>query len=566
MTDDEPKEPKPIATPGLATRHVIFEQATDNTFIVYDRETKKVCSRQLMIDGMKQYVPLSKIPWLLCESEPTREVCCEKAGLDPADLAKTKDEFMELVSHLKFEGDYGTEESLFNEVRQFFINHLDIQNELLYDVYATFTLMTWRLEDFKVVPYLFFLGPLASGKTRALECLRFLGYRALMSSSMTAAAIFRAIETWHCLLLLDESEIYARDVMVEVLALLNAGYRRGSFAIRIERLVKDGPPELGMFDVFSAKGIAGTEELKNTLQSRAILTSMSKNVKHVPIFIDEARAQQLRNKLLMYRFRNLGSKSEFDVSVLNGFFTNARVIELFVSLLEVAPTQEIRDRLIKCMKGITQSRLDDEQSSIEARIVDSMIRSEDRVDAGKISTQAITETYNIGLPENDQVTSYFIGRRVKALGFQKCRVGSSGLSGFFWDSVLLDRLKARYFPTIKTESLSTLLKYPSETPEPSETPAIMESEAQTGLLRAEVTEDNSPACLPDLGQSTIQTEGSGQTEASERCLEPPREESIVCGHCQKWHTGACSFPGDPNCIAPTNPYAKQCGSYVEHES
>ena len=48
------------------------------------------------------------------------------------------------------------------------------------------------------------------------------------------------------------------------------------------------------------------------------------------------------------------------------------------------------------------------------------------------------------------------------------------------------------------------------------------------------------------------------------CLKP--EERIVCGHCHKWHTGACNFPGDPNCVAPLNTFAKTCPDYEEQEA
>lgn len=503
--DDEPEESKPIGSPGAAFKDVIFEEINGNRFLIYDKASKKLSNMQLVLHGTEQYVPLRKIPWLTCGSEDI-----EKDDAD--DVVPTKEELFAMLQQQEFHGDYETEESLFAEIKQFFIDHLDIQDELRYDVYATFVLMTWRLEDFKVVPYQFFLGPLASGKTRALECFRYLGYRGLMASSMTAATIFRSIEAWHCLLLLDESEIYNRECMVEVLALLNAGYRKGQYAIRMERLVKDGPPELGMFDCFGPKVIAGTEELKNTLQSRCISTKMSKNVRHVNLFIDEVRAQELRNKLLMYRFRNLGHKSEFDVSVLNGFFTNARVIELFWSLLEVAPTQQIRDNLIQCMKNITQSRLDEEQASIEARVFEAILKSWNKVESGKISTQAITDTYNAGLTENDQANSRFIGRKVAALGFEKCRVGNTGLAGFFWNETLVERLRLRYFPTSS--------KTTSDTSETSETSALMVDERGQQKLAVEVTEEK-PSILnnPSSQEKPIITEVSEQTEVSEGNLE-----------------------------------------------
>jgi hypothetical protein len=408
-------EAKPTISPGLAFRDVIFEQAANGCYLMYDRAQGKfqaVNDQHVFYHDAVEYVPLQRLPW------------------PAATLPK----------------DYESEEQLFNEVKAFYVEHLDVSNELLFDVYAAFTLATWTTEDFNVVCYPFFLGPLASGKTRALECFHRLSYRSIMATSMSAASLFRALEAWHPTLLLDETEIYNRESMIEVLALLNSGYRRGMYAIRIEK-IEEGCPQIAMFDTFGFKVLAGTEELAATLQSRCIITTMSKAVRHVNLFVDEEKAQELRNKLLMYRFKKLGKTSEdFDVSNLNGYFDNARVIELFVSLLQVAPTEEVRNRLIACMKQITQTRLDEEQASIEARVFDALLKCEGNVESGKLSTQAITEAFNEGLPEKDQVTSRFVGRKVAALGFEKCKLSGGGLAGFFWDTKLIERLRVRYYP------------------------------------------------------------------------------------------------------------------------
>ncbi len=149
----------------------------------------------------------------------------------------------------------------------------------------------------------------------------------------------------------------------------------------------------------------------------------------------------------------------------NADFRNARVIELFISLIQVAPTEEVKKKLIAHMKQITQSRLDAEQASVEARIFDTLLKSDSNVEnGGKISTQAITEVFNDGLTEKDQATSRFIGRKVAALGFEKCRVGGKGQAGFFWDATLIDRLKARYFPNgsqLTSETPETLRNFNS---------------------------------------------------------------------------------------------------------
>lgn len=480
----EDEKPKPITTPGMAFKSVVFEQVDNGAFLVFDRVEQKFQVTEGGVwqsyyhDGV-EYVPLMRLPW--------------------PSVHLPKDE---------------NEEQLFNEIRAFLVDHLDLANELFYDVYACFVLATWRLEDFKVVAYLFFLGPLASGKTRALECFNQLCYRSIMAASMSAASLFRALEAWHPTLLLDETEIYNRESMVEVLALLNSGYRKGQFAIRIEKL-EQGCPQIAMFETFGFKVLAGTEELAATLQSRCIITAMSKAVRHVNLFIDEERALELRNKLLMYRFRTLGKLPDFDMSKLNGYFENARVIELFVSLLQVAPTEEIRNRLLTCMKQITQSRLDEEQASIEARIFDAVLKCETEVENKKLSTQAITEAFNQGLPEKEQLKSYQVGRKVVALGFKKCRL-SGGKSGFFWDSKLIERLKARYYPS-NMPSLPSQPSLPSLTVDNSAPVVQSTSEGSEGLV------------LPvsaETSEKPIRSEGSEQSEGSEGSLEALRPETL----------------------------------------
>jgi len=478
----EEEEVKPFVSPGKAFPDVIFEQTSNNTYLVYSRSEEKFIVKNspwyvFEHKGVK-YIPLSRVPW------PT------------AYLPK----------------DYESEERLFNRIRDFFIAHLDVANELFYDVYAAFVMASWRPEDFTVVPYLFFLGPLASGKTRALECFHRLCYRSIMATSMSAASLFRALEAWHPTLLLDETEVYHRKEMVEVVALLNSGYRRGQYAIRIEK-IEEGCPQIAMFDTFGFKVLAGTEELAATLQSRCIITTMSKAVRPVNLFIDEEKAQELRDMLLMYRFRNLGKNTEPHNPhsfLQNGFFQNARVIELFVSLLHVSPADAIKEKLVECMKQITQSRLDEEQASIEARVFDAVLSCEHKVEKGKISTRAITEAFNEGLPEKEQVNSSFIGRKVSALGFEKCRL-TGGVSGYFWDSKLVERLRKRYYP-----SASGVPSLPSQPSLPSLT---MVNSACAQQTVSEESEGKLPQTSDRVAENSIKSEGSERSEESEGVLE-----------------------------------------------
>src|SRR5271157_544344 len=157
----EDEEPKPTPSPGMATVDKIFEQCSDGVFIVYDRPTGHISTSGLLIMG-DTYAPLKRLPWpsvSLPIPQPEND--------DPL----TKEQLIERLKARRFQGEYDTEEELFNEIKKFWKRHVELADDLRYDVYACFTLMTWRIEDFKVVPYLFFLGPMSSGKTRALGML-----------------------------------------------------------------------------------------------------------------------------------------------------------------------------------------------------------------------------------------------------------------------------------------------------------------------------------------------------------------------------------------------------------
>ncbi|MEM0358357.1 MAG: hypothetical protein QXL77_08330 [Candidatus Bathyarchaeia archaeon] len=449
-----------VVTPGLALQDIIFEQTDTGAYIVYHRHEQKFLVADnpwnTFTHNDTRYVPLKRVPW------PT------------AHIPK----------------DYESEEALFNRVKKFFIEHLDVANELMYDVYAAFVLASWIPENFTVVPYLFFLGPMASGKTRALECFHRLCYRSIMATSMSAASLFRALEAWHPTIMLDETEIYNRKEMVEVLAILNSGYRRGQYAIRIEK-VQNNIPQIAVFDTFGFKVLAGTQELADTLQSRCIITKMSKAVRPVRLFIDEEEAQEIRNQLLMYRFKNLNSNTPQINCLENGGDCqgNARVLELFISLFQVAPSQAIKDNLEQAMKQIVQTRLNEEQTSIEARVLDAILKCEDKVENGKLAIQKVTEAYNEGLPEKEHVTSQLVGRIVTRLGFEKCRTGQKGLAGFFWDTQIIERLKMRYYPQ------QTLSKLPSVS-------SVPPANHKTNLHKTEETErsEEKPGTLPPLNE------------------------------------------------------------------
>lgn len=224
-----------------------------------------------------------------------------------------------------------------------------------------------------------------------------------------------------------------------------------------------------------------------------------------------------RGQAIDVQAQNLG-KNLNDITILdfardNGNVCNGRVLELFFSLLQVAPSQEIKERVVKCMRQIAQSRLDEEQASIEAKVFDAILGCESKVENSKISTQATTQAFNLGVPEKEQVTSRFIGRKVAALGSEKCRL-SGGPSGFFWNAKLVDRMKACYYPT--------LLKLTSLTSLTSQNSLITKDPEQGEPYASEVSEEN------EVSEVSIEAFAS-RTKKLEMLKDDSQDKCIVCG-------------------------------------
>lgn len=300
--------------------------------------------------------------------------------------------------------EYSSSKELWTEVQQFIYDHLFLPSAELYDVLTAWVLATWISELWPVVPYVFFYGPIASGKTRGLEVLHRLCYRGILSGNISAAALFRSCEQWHPTLFLDETEIYGKETKIEVVGLLNSGYRRGQYAIRVKQ-TRHGS-ELEVFDVFGFKALAGTKGLAQALESRVIMIRMLKARRPVRRLIDEAEATVLRNKLLGWRLYTLATCEPFELFELfsEGIpsldFADGRLIELFTCLLAVS--NEGHENILKHARKTFEIRQFEEKASIEAEIIEILSKNNLRDEKGIVLTKDLTEVFNSSRLERER--------------------------------------------------------------------------------------------------------------------------------------------------------------------
>ena len=377
---------------GQDSEDKVFEQMNDE-YLVYDKTTGQITRQKVVGD----FEPLDQIPW------------------KPVTDAQPYDD-------------------IWGEVKQYIYDHLDMTSG--YDILTGWVLATWILEKWDAVPYLFFYGPAGSGKTWALEVLASISFRPFLSASTTMPVIFRACDIWHPTLFLDETEVYLRKERSEIMHLLNAGYRRGFPATRIEE-TEEGL-KVKIFDCFGFKALAGTKAFVDTLKSRCIIFNMSKATREIKTKIDPARAEDLRKKLLMYRFRVLAQKEVLEEAKID---LKGRLKELFVPLVTVAASEAKRSILSEAQK-IEEITREEEQVSDEATVFRAIVSAREESGATKISIKRITDIANEGLSLDEMLTAFNIGRITSRLGFkrsiqnkQRCVV---------WNEELVKRLEKRW--------------------------------------------------------------------------------------------------------------------------
>ncbi len=335
---------------------------------------------------------------------------------------------------------YGSIEELFQEIRNFLIEYVDIVEHECYDVISSFIIGSWRAEDFHTAPYLLPIGDVGVGKTRLLEVLGELCYRAIVSPSISPAAVVRLLANFRATMLVDETEILNVETKQELVAILNAGYKRGQYYIRAEQ---DGSG-VELWNTFGFKALAGTQDFARALSSRCIPIPMERATRPIRKSIDKDKGLELRTKLLDYRFKTLHTPlPEVDLP-----FKNGRAHELFSPLVQIAP-ESYRKSIIDYGLKLEQQAQVEDSTGFEADIIKCILALKgDRVKAADI-LQFMINNGDIDQPDpkKEQSLKNRISRTIKnKFHFQKVARDKS----FVIDSDKLERLKHRYLYPEKT--------------------------------------------------------------------------------------------------------------------
>jgi len=209
--------------------------------------------------------------------------------------------------------EYGSEADLIARIKAFIHRYVDV-SPLYEQIASYYVLFSWIYDGFNELPYLRVRGDFGTGKSRFLLSVGSLCYKPIFASgASTVSPVFRLLESFRGTLVIDESDFRFSDEKAEMVKILNNGNTRGFPVLRSDTN-NQGEFNPHAYHVFGPKIVATRGDFEDkALESRFLSEEMGNTLlrEDIPINLPpehKTEALALRNKLLLFGFRNLNQR------------------------------------------------------------------------------------------------------------------------------------------------------------------------------------------------------------------------------------------------------------------
>ncbi len=269
--------------------------------------------------------------------------------------------------------EYGSDAALLSEIESFIHRYVDV-GPLFEKIACYYVLLTWVFDGFNELPYLRLRGEPGSGKTRFMLTVGSLCYKPIFASgASTVSPLFRILDSFRGTLVIDEGDFRLSDEQAEIVKILNNGNAKGFPVLRSEATGNRGEFNPRAYEVYGPKLIATRGFFKDrALESRCLTEETGGRPLRddIPISLPQSfkdEAQSLRNKLLLYRFRNLkaGRQSEAPDRAIE-----PRLNQIFLPLLSVVSNPKDREELRALARRYHGEMVNERGMDLEAQILE----------------------------------------------------------------------------------------------------------------------------------------------------------------------------------------------------
>lgn len=253
--------------------------------------------------------------------------------------------------------DYGTTDELYREIIAFITRYNAIEDESFKRLAATYVFLTWAYEKFDAIPYLRIMGDFGGGKSRFVKTIGWIAFRSMFTGGTSAPSLFRAIDQYRGTVVVNEADTKHGEESEAITQILLNGYERG-FPVWRTGKDTDGGFDVQFFDVYGPKILSTRGALEGALESRCLSYTavrtvlVTQPVQLPPEFYEEA--ERLRNKLVLWRFRNWAALP-YDPHARIPGITEPRIEQLGLPLIACLPPENgatpLKDDLLTMLRN-----------------------------------------------------------------------------------------------------------------------------------------------------------------------------------------------------------------------
>jgi len=311
--------------------------------------------------------------------------------------------------------EYVSQIALIKNIQIFIHKYLSV-SVFFEKIASYYVLFSWIYDDFNELPYLRGLGDYGTGKSRLLQVIGSICYCPIFASGATTVSpIFRILNDFKGTLILDEADFKMSDTTAEIIKILNSGFMKNMPVLRSEGNNKKSF-DVKAYSVFGPKVIATRQLYTDTaLESRMITEDMNLNFPRTDVpynipnsFWDEAL--EIRNQLLMFRFRNKGkSKIKTDLENRN---IEPRLNQIAIPLMSIIEDQDIIQEIQCHIKEYNEKIKTDRTLNYNYQILDAIC---ELIDYGFTTptVKQVTEIFNKDLGYSEVITTKKMGYLIR---------------------------------------------------------------------------------------------------------------------------------------------------------
>jgi hypothetical protein len=385
-----------------------------------------------------------------------------------------------------------------------------------------------RSDDIDFAPRLMFEAPFGWGKSTAAEAVQLVVPRGVYGAALTPAAVYRMMNGWHPVLLVDESAIHDNP---DFLRVLRTGFKRGPKIIRAAQNQDTGVVPV---DPFGWVILTTQVDTKEDLVSRCLVQHLSPGTPEKRVTIRDPEATALRTVLTRLRLDILTGAEYPDIGTVAETARSRAGLEprsrdKLTALWPFAKGYGVEDRLAVAAGRLEEEATEQLAGSDKGLVVAAIAEVVERADglanlkASDLELRRIheqVETLLMGEGEANPVPVFgggtamrvdlkrfgprdFTARIIRELGFKVRTVKGRARIDRLPFLVLWPRVWSRYGGPVTLEHLAEKEGVPPYPPKDPSTPTL------SGIPTSVEDSERDPYPTPTLGEGTPTLGGVG---------------------------------------------------------